>query len=140
MDQCAMVQQHQQEQQQQIQMEQQEQQQHQQVQQQQAAVAQQQGQQPPQQQQQQQYMGDMTGGYYTAGGGETVGADTAGQYYSGQSDGKADAGTSLGVYTPDSATNSVHSMHGFPAHAGDGGEYHGDGTGAEYSGHADAGE
>merc|ERR1719319_1138941 len=38
-----------------------------------------------------------------------------------------------GVYTPDSATNSVHSMHGYPAHAGDGAEYHGD-TSGEYSG------
>merc|ERR1719469_617846 len=113
-------QQHQQEQ--QIQMEQQQQQA--------VQVAQQQ-----QQQQSQQYMGDMTGGYYTPTGGE--GTETAGQYYNGQ-DGKTDANTSLGVYTPDSATNSVHSMHGYPAHAGDVAEYHGD-TSGEYSGH-EAGE
>jgi len=138
MDQCAMVQQqHQQEQ--QLQMEQQQQQQAQQA----AQVAQQQQQQQQQaqvaavqqqqaaqavQQQSQQYMGDMTGGYYTP----ETGTETAGQYYNGQ-DGKTDANTSLGVYTPDSATNSVHSMHGYPAHAGDGAEYHGD-TSGEYSG------
>lgn len=72
----------------------------------------------------------MTGGYYTPTG---EGTETAGQYYNGQ-DGKGDANTSLGVYTPDSATNSVHSMHGYPAHAGDGSEFHGD-TSGEYSGH-----
>merc|ERR1719296_531316 len=99
-----------------------------------AQVAQQQQQQQQQaqvaavQQQSQQYMGDMTGGYYTP----ETGTETAGQYYNGQ-DGKTDANTSLGVYTPDSATNSVHSMHGYPAHAGDGAEYHGD-TSGEYSG------
>lgn len=139
MDQCAMVQQqHQQEQ--QIQMEQQQQQAQQAAQvaqqQQQAQVAAVQQQQAVQavQQQSQQYMGDMTGGYYTPTG---EGTETAGQYYNGQ-DGKTDANTSLGVYTPDSATNSVHSMHGYPAHAGDGAEYHGD-TSGEYSGH-EAGE
>lgn len=71
---------------------------------------------------QQQYMGDMSGGYYPTG-------DTgeAGNQFYGTND-KTEQGQTMGVYTPDSSTNSVHSMHGFPGHAGDGGEFHG-GTG-----------
>jgi hypothetical protein len=64
-----------------------------------------------QQQQQQQYMEDMSGGYYPTP--ETEGG--AAQFYGGD---KADTTQSLGVYTPDSSTNSVHSMHGYPAHPG----------------------
>jgi hypothetical protein len=64
-------------------------------------------------QQQQQYMEDMSGGYYPTPEGDAGAA----QFYGGQAD-KADTSQSLGVYTPDSSTNSVHSMHGYPAHPG----------------------
>jgi len=36
------------------------------------------------------------------------------QFYNGQPDATKDTGQSLGVYTPDSSTNSVHSLHGYP--------------------------
>jgi len=83
------------------------------------------------QQQQQQYMTDMSGAYYpTADTGEG-----GNQFYPGPE--KTDHGQSLGVYTPDSSTNSVHSMHGFTGHTGDSGEFHagpGD-TSGEYTTH-----
>ena len=59
------------------------------------------------------YMEDMTAAYYPTPEGD----GGAAQFYSGQAD-KADTTQSLGVYTPDSSTNSVHSMHGYPAHPG----------------------
>merc|ERR1719266_332043 len=129
MDQCAVAQQQKMEQQKMEQqaMEQQQQQQQQLEQQaialameQQKVMEQQQQQQQHQQQQQQQqtWNSDMSQATYetvpTDANFQSGQADTS-QFYNGQADGSAkDGGASLGVYTPDSSTNSVHSLHGYP--------------------------
>merc|ERR1719402_775303 len=71
-----------------------------------------------QQQQQQTWSSDMSQASYetvpTDANFQSGQADTS-QFYNGQADGSAkDGGASLGVYTPDSSTNSVHSLHGYP--------------------------
>merc|ERR1719222_991273 len=82
-----------------------------------------------QQQQQQQYMSEMAGSYYP--GGDGTDQSNQQQFYPGDTSGK-DQQQSLGVYTPDSSTNSVHSLHSYnPGQAGTGtptagdtGDYH----------------
>merc|ERR1712242_342827 len=71
-----------------------------------------------QQQQQQKWNSEMSQASYvtvpTDANFQSGQADTS-QFYNGQADGGAkDGGASLGVYTPDSSTNSVHSLHGYP--------------------------
>merc|ERR1719273_1511960 len=137
MEQCAVAQQQKQLEQQQAAMEQQQKQQqvmeqHQQLQQQMEQQQQQIEQQQvleQQQQQQQQSWGDngMQGvGYYGDGGdgsqsypGGQVPTGQEGQFYTGEQAAKDSTQQqqqqqSLGVYTPDSSTNSVHSLHGYP--------------------------
>merc|ERR1719400_368211 len=71
-----------------------------------------------QQQQQQGWNNEMSQGYEqvgSEGGYQGMSGTEAGQYgqYAGGEAGK-EQGASLGVYTPDSSTNSVHSLHGYP--------------------------
>lgn len=74
-------------------------------------------------------MTDMSGAYYptAADTGEGGGGN---QFYPAE---KPDHGQSLGVYTPDSSTNSVHSMHGFTT-GHDSGEFHAGGPPGDTSG------
>merc|ERR1719219_441281 len=71
-----------------------------------------------QQQQQQGWNNEMGQGYERLGLREAIngmrgtGGGQYGQYPGGEA-GK-EQGASLGVYTPDSSTNSVHSLHGYP--------------------------
>jgi len=68
-----------------------------------------------QQQQQQQYMTDMSAAYYPTS--DATAAVEAAQFYDKSSD-QQQQQQSLGVYTPDSSTNSVHSMHSYPTQQG----------------------
>merc|ERR1719422_2434920 len=71
-----------------------------------------------QHQQQQGWNNDMSQAAYEAVPTDTnfqSGQQDTSQFYNGQPDGGGkDGGASLGVYTPDSSTNSVHSLHGYP--------------------------
>merc|ERR1712142_623743 len=111
MDQCAVAQQQKIEQQK---MEQQAMEQQQQLEQQAIALAMEQ----QQHQQQQGWNNDMSQAAYEAVPTDTnfqSGQQDTSQFYNGQPDGGGkDGGASLGVYTPDSSTNSVHSLHGYP--------------------------
>jgi len=74
-------------------------------------------QQQQQQQQQQSWNNDMTQTAYESVPGDSsfqAGQTDTSQFYTGQTDTAKDTGQSLGVYTPDSSTNSVHSLHGYP--------------------------
>ena len=84
------------------------------------AMALEQEHQQQQQQQQQGWNNEMSQAGYEqvageAGGYQAMSGTEGGQYgqYGGGEQGKEQA-ASLGVYTPDSSTNSVHSLHGYP--------------------------
>merc|ERR1719466_620510 len=70
-----------------------------------------------QQKQQQSWNNDMTQAAYESVPGDSsfqAGQTDTSQFYNGQAESGKDTGQSLGVYTPDSSTNSVHSLHGYP--------------------------
>merc|ERR1719471_708946 len=67
-----------------------------------------------QQQQQQGWNNEMSQAGYEQVGGEAGGYQAISGAEGGQYDQQQQQGASLGVYTPDSSTNSVHSLHGYP--------------------------
>merc|ERR1719357_2502895 len=67
------------------------------------------------QQQQQSWSNDMSQAAYESVSGDASfqGQTDTNQFYNNQPDSAKDTSQSLGVYTPDSSTNSVHSLHGY---------------------------